>query len=60
MVDEKVREKLLQTAYDKGYEYENIYRGCGQVVVAALILAGAWEWSGFLGSPSNALSALSG
>ena len=35
-MDEKVREKLLQTAYDKGYLYENIYRGCGQVVVAAL------------------------
>ncbi len=25
-----------------------------QVVVALLILAGAWEWSGFLGSPSTA------
>jgi C_GCAxxG_C_C family probable redox protein len=35
-MDEKIREKLLQTAYDKGYEYENTYRGCGQVVIAAL------------------------
>ena len=28
-----------------------------QVVVAALILAGAWEWSGFLGTQSTALRA---
>ena len=35
-MDEKAREKLLQKAYDLGYEYENVYRGCGQVVIAAL------------------------
>ena len=33
-------------------------QAAAQLVVAALILAGAWEWSGFLGTPSNALRAL--
>ncbi len=35
-MNEKARGKLLQKAYDLGYEYENVYRGCGQVVIAAL------------------------
>jgi phosphatidate cytidylyltransferase len=29
-----------------------------QAVIALVILAGAWEWSGFLGSPSTSLRAL--
>ena len=29
-----------------------------ELVIAAVILAGAWEWSGFLGSPSKALRAV--
>ena len=33
-------------------------QAAAQFVVAALILAGAWEWSGFLGAPSNALRAI--
>jgi phosphatidate cytidylyltransferase len=33
-------------------------QAAAQLVVAALILAGAWEWSGFLGTPSNVLRAL--
>jgi len=33
-------------------------QAAAQVVVAALILAGAWEWSGFLGTRSMALRAV--
>ena len=33
-------------------------QAAAQFVVAALILAGAWEWSSFLGAPSNALRAI--
>ena len=33
-------------------------QAAAQFVVAALILAGAWEWSGFLGASSNALRAI--
>jgi phosphatidate cytidylyltransferase len=33
-------------------------QAAAQLVVAALVLAGAWEWSGFLGTPSNVLRAL--
>ena len=33
---EQVKQKVLQQAYDLGYEYERTYRGCGQVVLGAL------------------------
>ena len=28
-----------------------------ELVIAAVVLAGAWEWSAFLGEPSNAVRA---
>ncbi len=35
-MDEKVKEHVLQKAYDLGYNYEKTYRGCAQCVLAAL------------------------
>jgi C_GCAxxG_C_C family probable redox protein len=30
------REELLKAAYEKGFEYEKVYRGCSQCVLAAV------------------------
>jgi C_GCAxxG_C_C family probable redox protein len=33
---EKVRQALLDKAYELGFEYEKVYRGCSQCVIAAI------------------------
>ena len=32
----KAKQKLLDKAYDLGFEYEKVYRGCSQCVIAAI------------------------
>ena len=36
MIDEAKKNELMNKAYDLGYEYEKVYRGCSQCSVAAL------------------------
>jgi C_GCAxxG_C_C family probable redox protein len=33
---EKARQELLDKAYELGFEYEKVYRGCAQCVIAAI------------------------
>ena len=33
---EKTKEELLDKAYELGFEYEKVYRGCSQCVIAAI------------------------
>jgi C_GCAxxG_C_C family probable redox protein len=33
---EKAKQKLLDKAYELGFEYEKVYRGCSQCVIAAI------------------------
>ncbi len=35
-MDKKVREEMLQKAYDLGFEYERDYRGCAQCTISAM------------------------